>query len=259
AEEDEEKDDDSEEVTAPVQELDEKIGQCRADWERLSFTERYASNNAYIGFYRVVHDAKHPGDEVPPLPHSSTWFAHVEDTTAPSTSTTTQRSPAASRPGKRRAREPSPAESDDVAIERERVSLKCPLTLLPFRDPVTSTKCPHSFEREAIEGMLAQSPLDRPVPGAGRRGRVRLVKCPVCSLELTAEDLRSDAALLRKVRRMEAMTQREEEDEELDGRSKRRITLGSEAGGCSESESDDGTAYNAVRIKQEKAGSVFGE
>lgn len=171
---------------------------------------------------------------------------------------TMQRSPGASRPGKRRAREPSPAESDDIAIERERVSLRCPLTLLPFRDPVTSTKCPHSFEREAIESMLAQSPLDRPVPGAGRRGRVRLVKCPVCALELTAEDLRSDAALLRKVRRVEAMAQREEEEDELDGRSRRRITLGSEAGAESDSD-DDGTANtnNTVRIKQEKAGSVL--
>lgn len=110
--------------------------------------------------------------------------------------------------------------------------------------------------------MLAQSSLDRPVPNAGRRSRIRYVKCPVCSLELTKNDLQSDPALLRKVRRAEALSQREEEDEELNGgRSKRRITLGSDTGLESESEDDvedSGMRNEAARIKQEKAASVFG-
>lgn len=120
-----------------------------------------------------------------------------------------------------------------------------------FRDPVTSTKCPHSFEREAIESMFAHSQTDMPVPGAGRRNRVRYIKCPVCSLQLTGDDLRSDAALQRKVRRAEEMTQREEEEEELEGEEegerKRRITVGSTVGS-----DEDEMEEQVVRIKQER-------
>lgn len=163
----------------------------------------------------MVHDSKFPGDEVPPLPHSSTWFSHLEDTSARASGST------AGNPGQRsrstrNQREPSPADSDDIAIERERISLKCPLTLLPFRDPVTSTKCPHSFEREAILDMIGRSNFTiPPPPGHGGR-RIRAVKCPVCSIPLTSNDLRSDPVLLRKVRRAEELSAREAEDQ-LDG------------------------------------------
>lgn len=206
-----------------------------------------------MGFYRVVHDAKHPGDEVPPLPHASTWFSRLQDPAA-------EASQSQSQPGShlgKREREPSPAESD-IAIERERISLKCPITLLTFIDPVTSTKCPHSFERSAIEDMLKQTTLSKPGPG-GRRNRVKYIKCPICSLELTAQDLRTDLPLLRKVKRAEDISQREAEEEEFDGRgSKRRITLGSEMGSEDSEDDEDeatGTMNDPVRIKQEQAAS----
>lgn len=102
---------------------------------------------------------------------------------------------------------------DDIAIEREKVSLRCPLTFLTFKDPVTSTKCPHSFERTAIEDMITKSSymltLPRGHPRQGQRGRY--VKCPVCELPLTKEDLRPDPVLLRKVRRQ---TQKEDDEAE---------------------------------------------
>lgn len=111
--------------------------------------------------------------------------------------------------------------------------MKCPLTLLPFRDPVTSTKCPHSFEREAIHDMIGRSNFTiPPPPGQGGR-RVRAVKCPVCSIPLTTNDLRSDPVLLRKVRRAEELSAREAEDQ-LDGSQQQsdrrnRVTLASDA------------------------------
>ncbi|KAF7590296.1 hypothetical protein BBP40_002989 [Aspergillus hancockii] len=190
--------------------MDELLGEKNAQWDGLSLTQRYSSNNAYIGFYRIIHEAKHPGDDIPPLPHASTWFSHLEDPTAAAPDRRT-----------RNRRSPSPADSDEIAIESERISLKCPLTLLTFREPVTSTKCPHSFEREAIEDMMAHSSTTVPAPqsagAAGRSARrVRSVKCPVCSVVLTTADLRPDPVLVRRVRRYEAALQREEEDEELD-------------------------------------------
>jgi mRNA (guanine-N7-)-methyltransferase len=263
----------------PSRRLGQKLDEESARWTGQSLTQRYvlhclgldkgrsnryrySTNNAYVGFYRIVHDAKHPGDDIPPLPHASTWFAHMEDPNATSTTTADQ---TASRRTRQR-QSPSPADSDDLAIERERISLKCPLTLLPFRDPVTSTKCPHSFEREAITDMIAHSSTTVPGPPShGRRSRIRSVKCPVCSIVLTADDLRSDPVLLRRVRRAEAASQREAEDDEFDadGNRRRRPREGRKSGITVASDDGDSevqgatrrqqTVEAAVRIKQERA------
>ncbi|KAJ5835752.1 Zinc finger RING/FYVE/PHD-type [Penicillium robsamsonii] len=233
----------------PSRKLADKLSEGAQKWDELSLTERYARNNSYIGFYRMVHDAKFPGDDVPPLPHSSTWFEHMEDTNA--------------RPGgpartRNQHRGVSPADSDDdIAIERERISLKCPLTLTPYQNPVTSTKCPHSFEREAIMDMINRSQTTI-APPASRRGqrRVHVVKCPVCSTPLTADDLRPDAVLLRRVRRAQELQQREEEDDHLEGDGRKLkdrnigITLGSD--GESDDEAMDVDAHPASqRVKME--------
>lgn len=71
-----------------------------------------------------------------------------------------------------------------------------------------------------------------PPPGQGGR-RVRAVKCPVCSIPLTANDLRSDPVLLRKVRRAEELSAREAEDQ-LEGSQQQsdrpnRVLLASDA------------------------------
>ena len=116
-------------------------------------------------------------------------------------------------------------------------------------------------------GMLAQSRLDKPAPpgteGAGvrrRRNRIRYIRCPVCSLELTNDDLKSDPVLLRKVNRAQTLLQREEEEAELEGRS-RRVTLGDVDSDEDEDEDDDGYGGgmkpDPVRIKQEGAASTF--
>ncbi|CAG7944512.1 unnamed protein product [Penicillium nalgiovense] len=216
----------------PSRKLEDKLAEGVQKWNELSLTERYASNNSYIGFYRMVHDSKFPGDDVPPLPHSSTWFEHMEDRNA--------RSGASARTRNRNRRVSTAGSDDEIAIERERISLKCPLTLTPYQDPVTSTKCPHSFEREAIMDMINRSPTTI-APPASRRGqrRVHVVKCPVCSTPLTADDLRPDPVLLRRVRRAQDLQEREEDDDHLEGDGRKKkdrstgITLGSDV------ESDD--------------------
>ncbi|KAE8374992.1 zinc-finger of the MIZ type in Nse subunit-domain-containing protein [Aspergillus bertholletiae] len=262
----------------PTSKLDELLGENYAEWDRLSLTQRYSTNNAYIGFYRIIHEAKQPGEDIAPLPHASTWFSHLEDPTAAS-----GQAPDSSGRRTRRRRSPSPADSDEIAIESERISLKCPLTLLYFRDPVTSTKCPHSFEREAIEDMITHSSTTVPAPqaaaeAAGRSARrVRSVKCPVCSVVLTAADLRPDPVLVRRLRRYEAALEREAEEDELsDGERRRRsgarksgITLVDDDGAGDDNKMDvdvdqdeeededdrqDGESFSSqdhVRIKQE--------
>ncbi|KAL6232715.1 zinc-finger of the MIZ type in Nse subunit-domain-containing protein [Aspergillus navahoensis] len=243
--------------------LERTMAENQTKWNEMTLTERYSKHNDYVGFYRIIHEAKNPGEDMPPLPHASTWFAHLED---PNTPTRLSSDAARSRNTRQRPHNTSSAsDSDDLAIERERISLRCPLTLLPFRDPVTSTKCPHSFEREAITSMIDQSAMTVPAaPSKSGRGgrRIRAVQCPICSEVLTNNDLREDPVLLRRVRRVEARQRRErEEDEEAElGLSGQRkslqggIMLGSddedEGGGSGSRATKD---VDQVRIKQERA------
>ncbi|KAL4769520.1 mRNA capping enzyme-domain-containing protein [Aspergillus nidulans var. acristatus] len=257
------------EVDAEVLSLREKLERTMAEdqakWNEMTLTERYSKHNDYVGFYRIIHEAKNPGEDMPPLPHASTWFAHLEE---PNISSRSSSDAAPLRNTRRRPRNASPAsDSDDLAIERERISLRCPLTLLPFRDPVTSTKCPHSFEREAITSMIDQSAMTVPAAASrsGRGGRrIRAVQCPVCSEVLTNNDLREDPVLRRRIRRDEARQRRELEEEEeaelvLSGRRKTRqsgIMLGSDDeddGGGSGSGNRVTMDIDQVRIKQERA------
>lgn len=79
------------------------------------------------------------------------------------------------------ATEPIDDDDEDLAVASERISIKCPITLLPMKDPVTSQKCPHSFEKEAILSMIGDS--DVWVGGSGRRGDGQKgMKCPVCEM-----------------------------------------------------------------------------
>lgn len=96
------------------------------------------------------------------MPHASTWFPQEDNTNGPSN-----------------------GEDDTLQVASERISIKCPITLLPMQDPVTSTKCPHSFEREAILSMMNASDVRVDSEGAAaRRGTqsVKGMKCPVCEV-----------------------------------------------------------------------------
>lgn len=81
--------------------------------------------------------------------------------------------------------------------------------------------------------MISRSAFHIPPP-SGRGGRrIRAVKCPVCSIPLTNEDLRPDPVLLRKIRRAEELLARQAEDD-LDASQPQHdmpgpLTLGSDA------------------------------
>ena len=134
---------------------------------------RYAQHNDYVGFKKIVHDAQYPEDQAPPLPHASTWFP--SETPDPSAS---NRQSAAGE-----GDEAIEDDDEDIVVKSERISIKCPLTLLPMKDPVTSQKCVHSFEKEAIMSMINAS--EERVGGSGRRGTQdgqKAMKCPVCAV-----------------------------------------------------------------------------
>ena len=87
-------------------------------------------------------------------------------------------------------------DDDDIVVDQEIQSLKCPITLTLLENPVRNTKCPHVYSLDAITELL-------------RLGR-GICRCPVagCQASVTKNDLREDKAMARKVREEKA---REEE------------------------------------------------
>jgi hypothetical protein len=127
----------------------------------LSLTARYARNNEYRDFKRIVHDAKY-GDAGPALGHEDTWFTETG-------------SPA---PGITNTQRGAFDDDDDIIVDKATISTRCPITFQQFKEPYTSTKCPHTFEKNAIVDMIRTSPN---TVGAGgpRGGGMKAVSCPV--------------------------------------------------------------------------------
>ncbi|KAF1912108.1 zinc-finger of the MIZ type in Nse subunit-domain-containing protein [Ampelomyces quisqualis] len=180
----------------------------------LSRTARYARNNEYRDFKRIVHDAKY-GDSGQELGHEDTWFTEMG-------------SPA---PGITNTQRGDFDDDDDIVINKETISTRCPITFQQLKEPYTSTKCQHTFERNAIMEMIRTS--TNMVGGGGPRGGgTRAVTCPQtgCDKNLTLNDFRIDPILVRKIGRIQnaAAAEAEESSDEED-QAPRGSTSGSSA------------------------------
>lgn len=160
--------------------LKQKMEEWEKSYNAMSMGDRYASHNDYVHFRQSLHYAIHAGsDPMPPVPHASTWFRSTSDDNVTQGS---QEQPYLYQRASAPAEEGGDSGSDIEAVAAS-INIKCPVTLLPMKNPVTSTKCPHSFEKEAIEEMIRHSPTT--TGGSGRRGTndgVKALKCPVCSV-----------------------------------------------------------------------------
>ncbi|KAI4179824.1 MAG: hypothetical protein L6R41_007619 [Letrouitia leprolyta] len=197
--------DDNNEATfagpSPLTTYKSSLSTSSSTYTSLSLKERYATHNDYIGFRKIVHDALHPNDDTP-LPHPSTWFPSSD----PNNLRQSSRSASAA------ALQSQDPDSDlDIQIAREKRSIRCPITLLPMHDPLTSTLCPHSFEKSAILSMLDSSTTRIDEVRGVRNSGEKAIKCPECDVRLTRGDLKIDAVLVRKVRRIEEKERRERE------------------------------------------------
>jgi len=78
---------------------------------------------------------------------------------------------------------------DDIVIGTKKESLNCPITTMLLEDPVTSAACKHNFSKDAIMQLIRRN-------GGG-------VRCPIpgCESLITANDLKSNMNLARKVER----------------------------------------------------------
>ncbi|KAL9094885.1 MAG: hypothetical protein Q9165_002834 [Trypethelium subeluteriae] len=205
-------------TTAPVHSLchlyTNKLEREKDRWQTFSLRTRYANHKDYIEFRELVHDAQNP-DSGGERPNRAAWFSDRAGSPAPGiTRRTAARTSHGS--GNGDGEGDSDSDSSDIAIARERISTKCPLTLREFEDPVTSTHCPHSFERSAILSLIKDA---RDQSGSSRGARV--VQCPVggCAQMLTERDLRKDPTMVRRIQRLQAAKARAaEEDSDDEGR-----------------------------------------
>ena len=217
---------------------------AETQWQSQSLTDRYSQNQTYSDFYKVKFDAQNQTENPPPLPHHSIWFA-AEEGRQPQRNTQrgTQRSNTLNNDDEEQDEDSAMQEAEDEDTElqmvSENVSCKCPLTMVWFKEPMTSTKCPHSFERGAIEGLIHRSTdtlpltaeqtaeLDRLFP-RGQRGRpeketqikrrdgnARAARCPDagCQQMLTENDIRLDVRLQQQSRRKQREEQKALEEE----------------------------------------------
>lgn len=215
---------------APIEAFRSKIEDAKTRYQSHSLTARYAENNDYRDFRRVVHDAQHPQQDVA-LPHHSEWFREGQ---APAPGVTTR---------SRTNADDEDDNDDDIAISRATISTKCPLTLQEFKDPLSSKKCPHSFENEAIVSMINSSASREP----GRPNGQRMVQCPVtgCSQNLSRDDLYTDAVLIRQIKRIQRAKQIEEEEaEENDAPGNGRLSLNGAT--VIDDEDDDGADVDDI-------------
>ncbi|KAH7119596.1 zinc-finger of the MIZ type in Nse subunit-domain-containing protein [Dendryphion nanum] len=212
-------------LTGPSEMFKQRMDMKKNEYFALSHHIRYAQNNDYIGFKRIVHDANY-GDEGPPLPHAESWFT---ESGAPAPGVTSTQANA--------------DDDDDIVVDRATISTRCPLTFQQFKEPVTSRKCPHTFEKHAIQDFIRRS-------NVRVAGGEKAFQCPVpgCDQMISMSDLFEDVILIRKIRRMQAAESRnaEDSDEENGG-----------AHGAHESDDDDDNQYTSLPPRsQSKSQSV---
>ncbi|KAM0439923.1 hypothetical protein ACHAPT_001021 [Fusarium lateritium] len=164
----------------------------KADYTAMDMHQRYALNNDYAAFKKLWHDSM-AGEDGPPLPDASRWF----------------------RPDGRpvmRATSPGAADDDDdddIAVAREVLSINCPLTLQPMKQPFSNRKCKHTFEKAALLDYL-------PVRGEAQ--------CPQtgCSERFSRaqfdHDFYLDQVMMRRIKRAhQAQEQHDMDEDDEDG------------------------------------------
>ncbi|CEI60620.1 hypothetical protein FVEN_g9898 [Fusarium venenatum] len=185
---------DEQKASSVIETFKDLRGKKEAEYKNMSAHQRYALNNDYAGFKKLWHDAA-AGEEGPPLPDASRWFTQDGE------------------PVMDAAAGAADDDDDDIAVAREIISINCPLTLQPMKDPYTNRNCKHTFEKSALLEYL-------PMRGESQ--------CPQagCSQSFSRarfdQDFFHDQAMERRIKRArqtqaEQEMEMDDEDEDADG------------------------------------------
>ncbi|KAI1656358.1 zinc-finger of the MIZ type in Nse subunit-domain-containing protein [Daldinia decipiens] len=170
-------------ITSPIMLLQRAKERAAEEYASKTPYERYGTNNDYVGFKRFWHDAVY-GRGNKPLPDASKWFSH-------------------------NGGEDEASEDEDLIVAEEHLDIHCPLSMVVMKDPYTSIKCKHTFEKDSIIQFLQT-----------QRGRAR---CPQtgCNKEVSVSDFHPDPVMLRRIKRQLASQRAsmadDDEDEDEDG------------------------------------------
>lgn len=133
----------------------------QAEFDQMSMHQRYGQNNDYAGFKKLWHDAAQ-GEDGPPLADASRWFRSDGE---PVMSLAIDA-------------DDMGGDDDDIAVSREVVSVRCPLTLRPMEEPYSNHKCKHTFEKSAILDYLpARGNAQCPQTGCSQARRLPFLVC----------------------------------------------------------------------------------
>lgn len=191
---------------------------------------RYGHKTEYLQYRQRLFEAQYPDKPVPLDDH---WF--------------------------REAGAGAGDDSDDeIEIANEVREYKCPLSMQPFVNPVTSRKCRnHSFSKASIEDVFRTTARNR---DRREKGPVQIT-CPMpgCGNKLTQADFYDDPDLLRKAerakereerRRREAALREAREEEEAEERGEDE---GADGDGDVEMPDADMDESTQRRIKKERS------
>lgn len=151
-----------------VNQVQELRDQKASAWESQSNFQRYAKNNDYINFKRLWHDGA-VGDDGSVLPNAEKWFR--------SDGTPVMEIRRAGGDG-----DDDDELDDDIAVARENISLTCPLSMLPLKEPYTNKNCNHTFEKQSIIEYLrgTRGQLQCPTTGCSQVSLVSRWMFVVC-------------------------------------------------------------------------------
>lgn len=158
-------------IENPANHYEAKLTRMKSDHESLTRLEKYKTTTSvlegYTKFRRAIFNASHEeaDEEMPDIE----LYVQGED--------------------------------DELVVERAAVSYKCPLSRTWLVDPVTSSKCGHSFSRAAILEVFQTNLRSQAETG--------VIKCPVgaCKHQYAIRDLKMAPELAKKAdaqRRREA-------------------------------------------------------
>jgi hypothetical protein len=197
-------------ILSPTELLKQAKENYTTQYTRKSMRARYADNNDYQTFKKLLHDASYYGPDAPPLPPASSWF--------PSDAPASRSRRAANNAD--HTSNGAEDSDDELVFAGEVSSLKCPLTLQTFKEPYSNHTCKHTFEKSALLEMFDSGSTvfydNGHARGRNRGAGTRKLKCPQagCEAMLELKDFYDDQMVKRQVRRAKAQEAAEREAEE---------------------------------------------
>ncbi|KIK69615.1 hypothetical protein GYMLUDRAFT_254920 [Collybiopsis luxurians FD-317 M1] len=137
-----------EEITNVIEQYQANAQKDKDSYTARTMRQKYAKNETYKNFKQSIYEIENPGQAMPPV----TEFMPKESGD-------------------------DSDDDDDLEMGAVTQDYKCPLTLRPLEDPVTSDVCGHSFSRDAIREYFGNDQGSRNCPASGCREKFRITNC----------------------------------------------------------------------------------